>query len=86
MFKKSGWQLCNHCEGTGVCRAKILGIKKVLGIPIIPVRSSCASCLAAVGVDPSKYDFIVKCGVCDGTGYVWLEPKGRKNAQAAQNQ
>ncbi len=84
MFSKKNWQYCCHCEGTGVCKTKTIGIKKILGIPLIPIRTSDASCLAAAGADPSKYDLIVRCDICKGTGYVYLDKNGKISSQPKQ--
>lgn len=82
MFERKGWVPCPHCQNTAVCRNKIKAFQIILKFIPIPIRTSCASCLGSVGVDPSKLDLLVRCGVCKGSGYVWLNPKGVENAQA----
>lgn len=73
---KKGWNYCCHCQGTGICMNKLQSIQFLFGfIPFI-TRSSDASCLAAAGADPTTSDFVVKCDVCKGTGYVYLNPEG----------
>lgn len=80
MFKKGGWKICGHCQGEGVCKNKIKSIQTFLWIIPIIERTSDASCLAAVGFDPCRDDAIVRCDVCKGKGYVYLDPNGDNNA------
>ena len=84
MFNKKGWQPCCHCgQGTGVCKNKIRAFQMILKIIPIPLYSSCASCLIAVNADPVRQDLIVRCNVCKGKGYIWLDPKGEQPQNAS---
>jgi hypothetical protein len=80
------YKTCGHCEGSGTCSRKLKGFQTVLGFIPFPVKSSCASCLIAEGMDPSRNDATVKCSVCKGTGYVYLDPNGDKKMQMPPKQ
>jgi hypothetical protein len=73
---KKGWQTCGHCEGSGSCRNKLKCFQTIFWLIPFPVKTSDASCLIAAGIDPTRQDAVVKCDVCKGTGYVWLDPEG----------
>ena len=72
---KKGWQLCGHCQGSGTCKNKLKGLQTIFWFIPFPVKTSDASCLMAAGINPTRQDAVVKCDVCKGTGYVWLNPQ-----------
>ena len=83
---KGGWKTCGHCEGAGTCTRKLKGFQTIFYFIPFPVKSSCASCLMADGIDPTKMDATVKCSVCKGTGYVFLDPNGEIHSQPSRQQ
>jgi hypothetical protein len=82
MAKK--WTPCGHCQEGGTCKRKLKGFQPLFGFLPYPVSTSCSSCLIAAGIDPTRQDAIVKCSVCKGTGYVWLDPEGPMPMQQRQ--
>jgi hypothetical protein len=78
---KNGWKTCGHCEGSGVCKNKLKGFQTIFWFIPFPIKVSDASCLMAEGIDPAKMDATVKCSVCKGTGFVYLDPNGERRMQ-----
>jgi DnaJ-class molecular chaperone len=82
---KNGWKTCGHCEGSGVCKNKLKGFQTIFWFIPFPIKVSDASCLMAEGIDPTKSDAIVKCSVCNGTGFVYLDQNGEKRIPMPKN-
>ena len=72
----SKWTTCGHCKGDGYCQNKIKGFQTIFWCIPFPVKTGCASCLISQGINPKEFDAVVVCSVCNGTGYVWLNPEG----------
>lgn len=73
---KPGWHVCNHCEGSGVCKHKIKSLETIFWILPFPIRASCDTCVMSIGANPTELSLLVRCNTCNGTGYKYLSENG----------